>query len=313
MFLAASLALVAAFPARGAEPLKVVSLDSKFYEFPLDYAQKEGFFARAGVSVERSAVARGVVAQVVSGQADAALVSVAQVLAAFGNGAPLRVVAVLYPRYDYYAVSRFPAAQAARIKTVALNSPGAASRQLLEPFYAHLKLDEASLSTVIAPGDAARLALLERGEADLTNVSSPQLLRKIRQEGKLHLIPASVTGRAGEASVVAVSSRAYASRGEDIERFISALHDAIAAAAADKAKARRRLVADHGYSAEEADAFSEAFSSAAASMDFVPSAAGLGAAFDRLGRDAPRKRGDLGALAAPEAARKAVEKARRGR
>ena len=108
-----SLARVTALSAQDAA-LKVSAREP----FLLDYARKAGSFSSAGLAVEvliSSSVARpgG------DGAADAVLGEALGPLSAFLRGEDVRVLARLYPSYGFFGVSRFPTAEASKIKSAA--------------------------------------------------------------------------------------------------------------------------------------------------------------------------------------------------
>lgn len=260
-----------AAPARAAA-LRIASLNEGLYDFPIVYAQREGYFSAAGLSLERLQAARGVVALLVSGQADLTIGSVAPALSAYQNGADLKILAFLYPQFNYCAVSRFKPQESSKIKTLALNSSGLAPELMVKPFLDLWKLDRKSLKTVVAPGDASRYALLERGDADLTHVSSPEILEKIRAEKKYTLLPIAAAGAATEPLVITASDKALRERGPELDKFIAALYRAIKAAAVDKARTAGLLKSAYNYPPAEAALFSEEFAAAARDMRYVPDA-----------------------------------------
>lgn len=293
-------------PVYAAKPLTIAAMDAEIYDLPLVYAKKEGAFAAGGITMERMSVARGVTALVVSGQADLALVSMVPVLAAYQSGADLKVLAFMYPRFDIYAVSRFKPGDGARIKTIVLNSSGGASRLLLDPFIDYLNADRGSLRTVIAATDAARYAMLEMGYADLTNISSPELLAKIRAEKKYYLIPIAATGTTGEPSILVASGKAVRKRGEELGKFTKILYSTIKAAAADKEKTVKLLADEYKYSPEEAALFYDSFAAASRDLDYVPSAARLEAVSAKINEDGFKAVKGYKDLAFPDYALKAV-------
>ncbi len=288
--IAFSLLLLACAPgaqAAGKGELRVVLMDSDVYDFPLVFAEKEGYFKREGLTVKKITVQKGPHAILMAGRAELVIGNAAAVMSASENGGDLKIIAALFPRFDFFGVSRYKPEEGARIKTAAFNSMGAASAVIMAPFLDRFGVDQAALKKVYAAGDMPRYSMLEMGYADLTLISSPEILTRISAEKKYYCLPITALPEA-EPAVLTTSEKAMKKRGGEIGKFVSAIYKAIGAAAADRGKAIALLQSEYKYSPEVASIFYETFAGAARGMRYVPSA-------DRFKASAEQVKADRGA------------------
>lgn len=289
-----------------AAPLKITMVDAGAVNLPLTYAMKEGCLAEAGVAVELLPVTSGATAVLASGQVDLSISNLAPVLSAWQNGADLKVLAFLYPRFDRYVISRYPEAEASKIRTVGIKSASIGGEEILKPFLDYLKLDRKTLKTVMAKGDTVKYAMLDMGYIDLATIESYELARKAAAERKYHLIRDPYQGRTMDARVITTSGRVLKKKGPELEKFIYAIYRAVNSAAADRGKTVRLLMSEYGYSEEDASAYYDVFAGLAGAFDYVPSPERADRAWSYLEDYRPETRKKTGALLFPEYAIKAA-------
>ncbi len=270
LILTAALIVACCSGAGAAAPVRVAVFYDDACNFPLMFAEKEGYFAKEGITVKIVKVDGGTLSNLLSGKVDAVFMSAPTALAGYEGGKDLKILARLYGRFDIYAISRFKPAESGKILSVALNSRGAEPQLLTQLFIDYLKLDPKSFIRVYAAGDEPRYALMEEGKADLTVLSSVKLLRGIMAEKKYFYLPIAETGIKTEPRVIAALSAGIEKRGPELEKFLAAFYDALKAAAADGVKASAYLQSEYGYTPQEAAAFYAGFSAAVRDMEFTP-------------------------------------------
>ena len=296
-------------PAVSAAPLKVVSVEpggGTPADMPLLYAIKEGCLARQGISVEWIKVLKGATAVLASGQADLSMTTLTPVMMAHQSGADFKVLAFLYKSFDHYAVSRYPAAEASKIKTIALNPSSAVNETYLKSFLDHLGLDRKNLKTVYALGDTPKYAMLEMGYADFFAINSAELARQIAAEKKYYLIQDPYLGRNTSARVITASSKALKKKGSDVEKFVAAIYCAVNGLAAEHEKTVALLMAEYKYSREEAETYYKTLTEAVKGLDYVPSPRRLEPEWEYIPDVKPEDRKKADGLMFPDFAAKAV-------
>lgn len=223
-------------------PLKVAVLPV-LDTLPLYVADKEGYFAEAGVKVELvpvgSAPERDQLMQ--SGQIDGMLNELVTTLYYNREGAKVKIVRFARVATPEYPVFRILAAKDSGIKTVEdLKgveigiSTGTVIEYMTDRVLAHAGLKPDEIKKIAVPKIADRTALLESGELKAAVMPDP-LASLLMQKGAILVIDDTTLPEVSN-SVFTFSTQTLNARPADIKAFLSAVEKAVNAINADKAK-----------------------------------------------------------------------------
>ena len=215
------------------------------------------------------------------------------------------MLARLYPSYGFFGVSRFPTAEASKIKSAARGPFGGYPSQRLKALLKGLGASDATL-TATRLTDEENFKLLEAGQTDLILLDSEALLSKIRAEKKYHIIdPGDAYKGRGFDTVISATPRALSAKGPALEKFVASMLDAVANAAANPEAFLAFLVKEEGFGPGKAAAVQASIARAVADDAFVPDSSALDAIAATIEiRGASRKAQDARGIASPDYAAK---------
>jgi ABC-type nitrate/sulfonate/bicarbonate transport system substrate-binding protein len=150
-----------------------------------DIAENQGYLRKEGIQVEK-VNSKNNTETLLSGSSDVAIFPVSGIVDSFYNGSNFKWLATT-AKYssNQYAVSRFPKDKLSEVKKIGVMAMGNGEQQvwpLILKEHGHQSVDK--LKFVASPEINAKLALLDKGDLDLTFVVSYEMVRKLRDTGK---------------------------------------------------------------------------------------------------------------------------------
>jgi ABC-type nitrate/sulfonate/bicarbonate transport system substrate-binding protein len=167
--------------------IKVASNYAELAEVGLliDVAEKQGFFKKNNIEVEKVQSASAI-ETLIAKETDIAVAPVTAVVSAFYNNQDIKWVATTsnYAASNY-AASRFTKDKLSEVKNVGIMKMGNAEQpvwpQILENYG---NKDFNNLKFTALPDSKARLALIDKGELDITFIINYEALKAVKESGK---------------------------------------------------------------------------------------------------------------------------------
>jgi len=178
-------ALVAARPARSqASAHMTVALTTRSAsDWGMEAAQRQGYFASAGLTVEQVFVgsSSGVAQQITGGSAEIGSVSTTQIVQAVVGGAPLVDVFrnVTTTPYTVFGRKGLTSIAQLRGKTIMVGGPNDITRVFMDKVLAAYRLTPEDVTYTFAGGPAERYAALVAGAVEATLFNPPVTFRAI--------------------------------------------------------------------------------------------------------------------------------------
>jgi ABC-type nitrate/sulfonate/bicarbonate transport system substrate-binding protein len=241
-----------------------------------DIAQDKGFYAKEGVSVNSIYYQHGNAGMMlVSGTGDVAFSGV-DAYAAYAATGQAKIIADLQSAFPFYAVSRFPASESSKIRTVASVGTGN-MRYLISAVAARdAGADMGNVHFVNAQNDAESIVLLDKGTVDFTTIGSLSLLQNSGAQKKYYV--SSIDDQIRKDGFL-LTIQASASSLQKNETAISAFLKAIDASQGYVLGHRDETVAymeaKYGESSQDAGQFYNGFVRASTGISFVPNISDL--------------------------------------